>query len=154
MKQFCWHSRRSETHRGLPEARPYQRSRHQEFFPLNWRSHNRTPLSQNIFPTAKCWTESSFDQTIDRGFIFKHPGTSEQPQEELPMGVFGWQVGIATSDSRPPRFVVDSSICGLNSRCVLRGWVGWGGLGLGFNPNPQLWGSQAGRGGGTQQLSN
>ena len=51
-------------------------------------------------------------------------------------------------------FVFLSFAYGMQSGLVMRGWVGWGGLGLGFNPNPQLWGSQAGGGGGTQQLSN
>ena len=26
MKQVCWHSRRSEAHRGLPEARPWMQN--------------------------------------------------------------------------------------------------------------------------------
>ena len=29
------------------------------------------------------------------------------------------RLGVATSDSRPPRLVVDSSICGVNDRCVI-----------------------------------
>eukprot|EP00435_Cladocopium_sp_Y103_P037378 s1556_g9.t2 len=56
---------------------------------------------------------------VSKGFVFKYPGTLEQAQQDFPLGVSIGKLGIATSDSRPPRLVVDSSICGLNGRCVI-----------------------------------
>ena len=75
----------------------------------NWQSAEQNlPLTREL--VAK---------ELSKGFIFKYPGTVEQAQQEFPMGVSVGKLGIATSDSRPSRLVVDSSICRLNSRCVI-----------------------------------
>ena len=44
------------------------------------------------------------------------PGTIGDAQERWRLGVLV-ELGIAFSEQRPPGLVVDSSICGLNSRC-------------------------------------
>ena len=43
---------------------------------------------------------------------------SDEAKEQFPHLAVG-RLGVAFSDSRPARLVVDSSICGLNSRCIL-----------------------------------
>eukprot|EP00435_Cladocopium_sp_Y103_P046824 s1882_g13.t1 len=58
-------------------------------------------------------------EEVSKGFVFKYPGSLAQAQQDFPLGVSIGKLGIATSDSRPPRLVVDSSICGLNGRCVI-----------------------------------
>ena len=82
--------------------------------PLSVHLSNWQSAEQNIQLTRELVAEE-----LDKGFIFKYPGTLEQAQQEYPLGVSVGKLGIATSDSRPPRLVVDSSICGLNSRCVI-----------------------------------
>lgn len=52
-----------------------------------------------------------------KGWAFKYPGTVEDAQQEFSLGVSIGKLGIATSDNRPPRLVVDSIVCGLNARC-------------------------------------
>ena len=75
----------------------------------NWQSAEQNlPLTRGLVA-----------EELSKGFIFKYPGTLAQAQQEYPMGVSVGKLGIATSDSRPPRLVVDSSICGLNGRCVI-----------------------------------
>ena len=82
--------------------------------PLSVHLSNWQSAEQNIQLTRELVAEE-----LDKGSIFKYPGTLEQAQQEYPMGVSVGRLGIATSDSRPPRLVVDSSVCGLNSRCVI-----------------------------------
>ena len=64
-------------------------------------------------------TETLVQEELDRGWVFKCPGTLADAQQEFPHGVSIGKLGIAKSDTRPPRLVVDSSVCGLNSRCVI-----------------------------------
>ena len=45
-------------------------------------------------------------------------GSSAQSRAKWVRGTSG-RLGVAFSDSRPPRLVVDSSVCGLNDRCKL-----------------------------------
>ena len=75
----------------------------------NWQSAEEDPAL----------TESLVAEELEKGWVFKYSGTLEQAQQEFPNGVSVGKLGIAKSDSRPPRLVVDSSICGLNSRCKI-----------------------------------
>ena len=47
MKQICWHSRRSEAHRGLPEARPSMQN-------VLWRSFMRLCFLSVFDPHFRC----------------------------------------------------------------------------------------------------
>ena len=78
--------------------------------PLSVHLSNWQSAEQNLPLTRELVAEE-----LSKGF-FKYPGTLEQAQQEYPMGVSVGKLGIATSDSRPPRLVVDSSICGF---CVI-----------------------------------
>lgn len=51
--------------------------------------------------------------------MFKFEGTLEEAQQTYPLGVSVGKLGVAYSDGRPPRLVVDSSVCGLNGRCTV-----------------------------------
>ena len=64
-------------------------------------------------------TRELAQEEIDKGWVFEFPGDLSQAQAAYPTGVSVGKLGVATSDTRPPRLVVDSSICGLNSRCKI-----------------------------------
>ena len=82
--------------------------------PLSAHLSNWQSAEQNLPLTRELVAEE-----LSKGFIFNYPGTLEQAQQEYPLGVSVGKLGIATSDSRPPRLVVDSSICDLNGRCIM-----------------------------------
>ena len=52
----------------------------------------------------------------NQGWVFKFEGGLEQAKEFSPAVAVG-RLGVAFSDSRPPRLVVDSSECGVNAWC-------------------------------------
>ena len=56
---------------------------------------------------------------VDAGWVEKFQGNLGDAQVKWPLGVSIGKLGIALSEHRPPRLVVDSSICGLNSRCAI-----------------------------------
>eukprot|EP00435_Cladocopium_sp_Y103_P033360 s2344_g8.t1 len=62
-------------------------------------------------------TRALVEEEISRGWVYKFEGDLAAGQDQYPAGVAIGKLGVATSDTRPPRLVVDSSICGLNSRC-------------------------------------
>ena len=64
-------------------------------------------------------TQSLVNEELEKGWVLKYPGTLAEAQAEYPLGVSVGKLGIALSDSRPPRLVVDTSICGLNARCFI-----------------------------------
>ena len=64
-------------------------------------------------------TRSLVQEEVDKGWVFEFPGDLAQAQAEYPTGVSVGKLGVALSDNRPPRLVVDSSICGLNNRCTI-----------------------------------
>ena len=94
-------------------------------FPLKDNSPpDSTPLSVHMqnWQSAEAdldLTRELVQEEIDKGWVFEFPGDISQAQAEYPTGVSVGKLGVATSDTRPPRLVVDSSICGLNSRCVI-----------------------------------
>ena len=62
-------------------------------------------------------TQSLVQEEIDKGWVFEYDGTLEEAQAKWPMGVSLGKLGIAHSDGRAPRLVLDNTICGLNPRC-------------------------------------
>ena len=73
----------------------------------NWQS------AESDLPT----TRELVDQELQKGWIFKYQGSLEDAQAEFGTKLAIGRLELATSDHRPPRLVVDSSICGVNSRC-------------------------------------
>jgi len=65
------------------------------------------------------WTEKKVQEEIDKGWVFEYPGTLEKAQAEYTTGVAIGKLGIAHADGRAPRLVVDSTVCGLNGRCII-----------------------------------
>ena len=64
-------------------------------------------------------TQQLVQEEIDKGWVFAYDGTLEDAQTQWPAGVSIGKLGIAHSDGRAPRLVLDNTICGLNPRC----WV-------------------------------
>ena len=59
------------------------------------------------------------EEEVSRGWVTKFPGDLSDAQDAYPAGVAIGKLGVATSDTRPPRLVVDQSVCGLNARCQI-----------------------------------
>ncbi len=57
-------------------------------------------------------------EELGQGWAYRFDGTLVEAKEKFPHLAVG-RLGVAFSDNRTPRLVVDSSICGLNNRCVL-----------------------------------
>ena len=64
-------------------------------------------------------TRELVQEEIDQGWVFAYPGSLEDAQQEYPAGVVIGKLGVARADGRAPRLVVDSSVCGLNGRCII-----------------------------------
>lgn len=62
-------------------------------------------------------TRSLVEEEISRGWVYKFEGDLSEAQEVFPTRVAIGKLGVTTSDTRPPRLVVDNSVCGLNARC-------------------------------------
>ena len=54
---------------------------------------------------------------IDQSWILEFEGDEAEASQQYPCGVGLGKLGIAFSDSRPPRLVLDSSICDTNQNC-------------------------------------
>ena len=75
----------------------------------NWQSaEDNLPLTRELV-----------QEEIDKGWVFQFPGSLSEAQAAYPVGVAIGKLGVAITDSRPPRLVVDNSICGLNNRCLI-----------------------------------
>ena len=94
-------------------------------FPLN---HNDdvadVPLSAHLsnWQSAEddlALTQESVNQEIQKGWVFPFDGTLEDAQQQFPLGVSLGKLGIAYSEGRAPRLVLDNSVCGLNARCSI-----------------------------------
>ena len=73
----------------------------------NWKSSEDYPeLTAELLQTE-----------IDQGWIFEIEGDEAEASQQYPCGVGLGKLGIAFSDSRPPRLVLDSSICNTNQNC-------------------------------------
>ena len=64
-------------------------------------------------------TRELVQEEIDQGWVFAYPGSLEDAQQEYPAGVAIGKLGVARAEGRAPRLVVDSSVCGLNGRCII-----------------------------------
>ena len=56
-------------------------------------------------------TQELVQEEIEKGWVFEYEGTLADAQAEFPGGVALGKLGIATSEGRPPRLVVDQSVC-------------------------------------------
>ena len=73
----------------------------------NWRSSSDRPEL----------TDGLVQAEVNQGWVEPFDGTIEDAQARWPIGIAIGRLGIAISDLRDPRLVVDSSICGTNSSC-------------------------------------
>ena len=64
-------------------------------------------------------TRKLVQEEVDKGWAFPFNGTLEDAQQQFPLGVSIGKLGVAHSDGRAPRLVLDNSVCGLNSRCLI-----------------------------------
>ena len=63
--------------------------------------------------------QSLIDKEVDAGWVQKFPGTLEEAQSHFEHGLAIGKLGLALSESRPPRLVLDSTICGVNPQCLM-----------------------------------
>lgn len=94
------------------------------FPPASPQQKNDLPLSVHLTNWKSAeddpqLTRELVQEELDRGFVFKFDGTLEDAQAHYPVGVSVGKLGVAHADGRPPRLVVDSSVCGLNNRCFV-----------------------------------
>ena len=80
-----------------------------------------TPLSVHLanWQSAEIDPDITRDlaqEEINQGWVFEFEGGIEEAKDFSPAVAVG-RLGVAYSDSRPPRLVVDSSVCGVNARC-------------------------------------
>jgi hypothetical protein len=77
-------------------------------------------LPEALAPTSMFEREWQIHvEEIDKGWVFEYPGTLGQAQAEYTTGVAIGKLGIAHADGRARRLVVDSTVCGLNGRCII-----------------------------------
>ena len=92
-------------------------------FPLsNSEDNEEPPLSAHLtnWQSAEddiALTRELVQQEIDKGWVFPFEGTLEDAQQQYPLGVALGKLGVAHSDGRAPRLVLDNTVCGLNGRC-------------------------------------
>ena len=92
-------------------------------FPLNNSDEtDEPPLSAHLsnWQSAEddiALTTELVQQEIDKGWVFPFEGTLADAQQQYPLGVALGKLGVAHSEGRAPRLVLDNTICGLNGRC-------------------------------------
>ena len=59
------------------------------------------------------------EDELQKGWIYKFDGSVEEAKTAFPMGLAIGKLGLAITDSRPPRLVVDSTVCGTNGNCII-----------------------------------
>ena len=59
------------------------------------------------------------NEEITKGWLICFDGTLEQAKQRWPLGVAVGKLGIAVSDVRPPRLVVDFTVSGTNPNCEI-----------------------------------
>ena len=57
------------------------------------------------------------DKEVAAGWVEIFPGSLEDAQQFFAHGLAVGKLGLALSDSRPPRLVLDSTVCGVNPQC-------------------------------------
>ena len=70
----------------------------------NWQSAEDDPEA----------VQELIQKEIDSGWVVPFDGTIEDAQSAFPDGLAIGKLGLAISDSRPPRLVLDSTVCGVN----------------------------------------
>ena len=58
-------------------------------------------------------------EEVEKGWVVPFEGSLEDAQQKWPLGVSVGKLGLALTESRPPRLVVDYSISGVNQRCLV-----------------------------------
>ena len=56
---------------------------------------------------------------LSKGWIFEFEGSVEAARRAFPLGLAIGKLGLAITESRPPRLVVDSTVCGTNGNCIV-----------------------------------
>ena len=74
----------------------------------NWSSADKEPQT----------TADLVEEEHKQGWVYRFNGSIDDAKEHFSHPAVG-QVGVAFSNTRPPRLVVDSSVCGVNDRCKL-----------------------------------
>ena len=74
----------------------------------NWQSAEKEPQT----------TLELVDEEVKQGWVYKFQGSIDDAKQHFSHVAIG-RLGVAFSDSHPPRLVVDSSVCGLNDRCKI-----------------------------------
>jgi hypothetical protein len=59
------------------------------------------------------------DKEVEAGWVEIFPGTLEEAQQFFQHGLAVGRLGLGLSDSRPPRLVLDSTVCGVNPQCQI-----------------------------------
>ena len=82
-----------------------------------------TPLSIHLAKWQSAEKEPAttlalVEEEVRQGWVYKFDGSIGDAKQMCPNVAIG-RLGVAFSDSRPPRLVVDSSVCGVNDRCKL-----------------------------------
>lgn len=62
-------------------------------------------------------TSELVQEEIDKGWLICFPGSLSEAQAQFPVEVAVGKLAIATSESRPPRLVVDFTVSGTNHNC-------------------------------------
>ena len=65
-------------------------------------------------------TQQLVDEEISKGWLICFDGSVEDAKQRWPHGVAIGKLGVAVSDSRPPRLVVDYTVCGTNPNCNIQ----------------------------------
>ena len=64
-------------------------------------------------------TSSLVQEEIDNKWVYKFSGDVAAAQSFFNGDISAGRLGVATSDSRPPRLVVDLSVGGLDQNCII-----------------------------------
>ena len=75
-------------------------------------------LSGRVLRREPQTTLELVEEEIKQGWVYKFQGSIDDAKKHFSHVAIG-RLGVAFSDSRPPRLVVDSSVCGVNDRCKL-----------------------------------
>ena len=92
-------------------------------FPLQTLSSDVDPPLLTVHHTN--WSSAEDDpetvtaliqKEVEAGWVEYFPGTLEEAQQYFEHGIAVGKLGLALSDTRPPRLVLDSTVCGVNPR--------------------------------------
>ena len=85
-----------------------------EFDPPLLTVHHTNWSSAEDDPTT---VQELIDKEVAAGWVEIFPGSLEEAQQFFEHGLAIGKLGLALSDSRPPRLVLDSTVCGVNPQC-------------------------------------